>query len=187
MRGRGVLSLIFVSVILLLVFYVLTRDDSNHSDESKHLLILIGVPMIALAIACLLTTVNENFAEWLGASLGFSLLLSIGVVNMTSLLELEVTTFMRTTQIFVLFQGYLLSIGLFNVSFVQHVIVRVFWYLTTMSIIFTKGVEHNDYNPSVVVIILICSTVTMETIFYILHKAEAKLFLFSKVTLLHES
>jgi len=68
----------------------------------------------------------------------------------------------------------------------MHIIIRIVWYIAAMTIIMIKLVELDGFNPIVMSGLLFFSTFSMETIFYINHKAEAKMFLSTKVMSLHE-
>ena len=136
-RGLGVLLSMFVIMLLLLTLYFLSLDDEIQADEILHLLFLFGVPMVALAISYLLSMRKERFAELFGPSMGFSLMLCIGLVNLTSVFP-EASDNMKTNEVYIVLTISLIHIGLFNASFVQDVVLRNFCYLVSCSIIISK-------------------------------------------------
>jgi len=50
-RGLGVLIVNFVIVMILVIFYIELLDNPDKSGDITHLLILLGMAMVALAIA----------------------------------------------------------------------------------------------------------------------------------------
>ena len=135
-RGLGVLLAIFAIVMLLMIYQIVTHDDPKQSLEITHLLLLMSAALVSLSITFLMSKFDEKYAELLGPSLGFSLVICIGLVDLIGIFE--VTPVMRNNQVYLTFLTYLISTGLFNVSFVQHIIIRSFWYLTSMVIIIVK-------------------------------------------------
>ena len=138
------------------------------------------ISTLAMTICHFLANKNLKFIDLTGPSLHAGLTLSIVIVNHIGMLD-EEDQIIRTTDLYMVLFGYFIFIGLLNVGFLNHFIIRsVLWLIQswTITVVRASFGESNlmfDLMRAVVMIPL------CEGVFYISLRTKAQLFLSMKL------
>lgn len=178
-RGKILIPVFFFFMIGLLV--KLTGESDDKYQETKLLISLNGCPTICFALSLFLASKNRICVEILGPILFGSYTMVVIVTSLIGLIDSS-TKAMRSL---ILGQGliyYLIYLGILNVRFLHHFIIRTLFNLICMMTISLERVKNNESTFWQATYLVLFGTVVSEMIFYVQYNAQAKLYLSLKVT-----
>ncbi len=140
-RGKILIPVFFVFMIGLLVKLIGGPDDQY--EEGKLLILLNGCPTIIYALCLFLASKKRICVELLGPILFGSYTIAVIVTSLIGLIDSS-TKAMRSM---ILGQGliyYLIYLGILNVRFLRHFIIRTIFNLICMMTISLERVKNNE-------------------------------------------